>query len=277
MSCKSIIAVASGESEDSEVLAAAAALAARLGARVRVLPAFPDPAADFVYYGATLARAPKEAVDRIVASERKAQDQVEALAAEAAAREGLAAGAVSVDKRELQPAMALAPAVVLADLALFGAAAARGPLAGLFAETLIANRAPCLLIKGAAPLSGAAAVAWDGSAQAGRAVRSALPLLQGASRVSVLRNVDDRGAQSAAADPERLIAYLALHGVTGASVRDVRGDRVAPSLLAGAREEKCDVLVAGAYGRPRLYELVLGGTTRALTEAPDPPHVLLTH
>jgi hypothetical protein len=36
-------------------------------------------------------------------------------------------------------------------------------------------------------------------------------------------------------------------------------------------------LVAGAYGRPRLFEIILGGTTRSLTHAPEGPSLLLAH
>jgi nucleotide-binding universal stress UspA family protein len=35
--------------------------------------------------------------------------------------------------------------------------------------------------------------------------------------------------------------------------------------------------VSGAYGRPRLYEMVLGGTTRSLVQAEQAPHLLLAH
>jgi hypothetical protein len=35
--------------------------------------------------------------------------------------------------------------------------------------------------------------------------------------------------------------------------------------------------VAGGYGRPRLFELVLGGTSRALVAAAEAPHILFAH
>jgi hypothetical protein len=153
MTLKSILAVASGEREDAQLISAAAKLAARFSGHVRVVPAFPDPAADLVYYGTAL-RASREAAERIEASEREAQARVEAAAQAVADREGLsgdpagAAASIVVEKRALQPAVALAPAAVLADLVMFAASAARSPvLAGLFAETLLATRAPTLLLK----------------------------------------------------------------------------------------------------------------------------------
>jgi len=52
---------------------------------------------------------------------------------------------------------------------------------------------------------------------------------------------------------------------------------VSRSLLAAARDDGCELLVAGGYGRPRLYELVLGGATRGFVNAEGLPHILLAH
>ncbi|HYD88906.1 MAG TPA: universal stress protein [Vitreimonas sp.] len=284
MSFKSILTVASGAPEDADVFRAAAKFAQRHGAHVRVMPAFPDPAADLVYYGLTL-QSSSVIPEQIAESERAAQQRIQALADEIIAAEGLksiatpGAASMTVEQRALQPAVALAPAAVLADLVLFGASvAASAGLGGLFAETLLATRAPCFLVKQGAFDNGAVAVAWDGSAQAARAARAALPLLQAASRVVILRNVDDQTPESeAGGDPARLGAYLALHGVAKVETRTLHGGHVAQSLLDAARKESCELLVAGAYGRPRLFEMVLGGTTRALVHAADGPNLLLAH
>ncbi|HRK65213.1 MAG TPA: hypothetical protein PLN53_12525, partial [Terricaulis sp.] len=93
----------------------------------------------------------------------------------------------------------------------------------------------------------------------------------------IVRNVDDAGAADAAGDPERLRTYLAAHGVSDIAVRNVRGERVAASLLAAAQADSCALLIAGAYGRPRFYEMVLGGATRAFVIAAEGPSLLLAH
>jgi nucleotide-binding universal stress UspA family protein len=284
MTLKSILAVVSNAPDDAPVLSCAAKLAQRYAGHVHVLPAFPDPAADLVYYGMALHRV-STAPAKIAESERGAQDRIEALAGEIIAREKLRSGfwpgvaSMTIEKRALQPAVVLGPAAVLADLVVFGASAASSAeLGGLFAETLLATRAPSLLVKQDAFSGGAIAVAWDGSAQAGRAARAALPLLQAARRVIIVRNVDDQTPETlASGDPARLVDYLKLHGVNAVETRELRGERVAQSLLEGARREGCEVLVAGAYGRPRLFETVLGGTTRALVQAVSGPSVLLAH
>ncbi|MGE0533112.1 MAG: universal stress protein [Hyphomonadaceae bacterium] len=273
MTLKSIVVVASGEPSDAEAIGAAGELAARFDGAVGVTPAFPDPAADLVYYGAAL-QTVAEAGERIMASERQAQERLESLGRDIAAREG---ASVIVAKRSLLPAMALAPAATLADLVIFSGEAVRSKLGPLFAETLLATRAPILLTKGAPVAGGRVAVAWDGSGQAARAVRAALPLLQAASGVLLARNVDDNSNEASVSSPEQMQAYLAQHGVKDVVALDVRGAKVAESLLVTARAEMCDLLVAGAYGRPRLFEMVLGGTTRALVHADGPPNLLLAH
>lgn len=283
MSLKALVAIASGEQEDADVLSATAKLCAHFAARATVIPAFPDPSAALVYYGAALHSAPG-AAEQVALAQRDAQQRVEALAREVAANEGLSFGddatapSCWVAQRALLPVVALAPAAVLADLVVIGARAASAGLSGLFAEALLSTRAPVLLIKSPAYVGGPVAVAWDGSGQAGRAVRAALPLLQAAASVLVVRNIDDQTAEAdASGDVGRLKAYLASHGVANIETRELRGQRVAESLLAAAHDAQCEILVAGAYGRPRLFEMVLGGTTRALAHASGAPNILLAH
>lgn len=286
MSYKSIVAVACGGNDDAALLNAAAKLAVRASGQVRVIPAYPDPTADLVYFGAALSRSSDTVMERVRAGEAGNQEHLQTAAREAAAREGLSFGAsgagpcLYVDERALLPAIAIAQAAVLADVVMFAAGAARdvhGPSAS-FAETLLEGRAPVLLVKDDQFDFSAVAIAWDGSAQAGRAVRGAMPLLQFAEEVVILQNASDLSEQTrAAASPDALIAYLAGHGISQTRSVAVSDDNVAKALLKGAREQGCGLLVAGAYGRPRLYELALGGTTRGLVNADDRLHLLLAH
>ena len=110
-----------------------------------------------------------------------------------------------------------------------------------------------------------AAVAWDGSLQAGRAVRAALPLLKEASQVVILQDpVELDVSPGAQADPSRLERYLGAHGIAvGASI-EARGRQVGEALLKAAAEVGAALLVAGAYGHSRLREWAFGGVTRDL-------------
>jgi nucleotide-binding universal stress UspA family protein len=46
--------------------------------------------------------------------------------------------------------------------------------------------------------------------------------------------------------------------------------------LSTARDVGADILVAGAFGHPRLQEFIFGGTTRSLLNT-DGPSLFLSH
>jgi nucleotide-binding universal stress UspA family protein len=101
-------------------------------------------------------------------------------------------------------------------------------------------------------------VAWTPRRECTRAVREALPFLQRAERVVVLRaNTPDDGAEV------EIGAYLARHGVK-ADIKDVMAKdiSVADAILNTASSEDCDLIVMGAYGHSRSREYVFGGVTR---------------
>lgn len=285
MSYKLIVLVASGESDDAHVFDAAAHLAKLNQGHVRVIPVYADPAADLVYYGVAMHKATEAAIERIRDGERATQERLSALARDAAARHGLALNSggpgpsIGVAQREFGPAAALADAAVLADVVVIGARCARDVLTfgALFAETLLTARVPVFLVKNGPLQFDRAAIAWDGSNQAGRAVKAALPILHTAKEILLLQHSSGLERASDVAKPQALIHYLDYHGLANVRVQPIGGDDVAMALLAAAREADCGVLIAGGYGRPRLFELVLGGATRTLVDAAGRPHLLVAH
>jgi nucleotide-binding universal stress UspA family protein len=117
------------------------------------------------------------------------------------------------------------------------------------------------------------AVAWDGGKEASRAARLATPILERASRVVILAAPK---ASSRSFDPNRLKAYYAARGVSAdVEVLSDSGD-AAPGLLKAAGAAGADILVAGAFGHPRLQEFIFGGTTRTLLGT-DGPSLFLSH
>jgi nucleotide-binding universal stress UspA family protein len=104
-------------------------------------------------------------------------------------------------------------------------------------------------------------IGWKNTPQTRRAISDALPLLERAEAVQVLRVADD-GDRSEIEDVAR---YLSLHGVN-ASARQVvpSGRTAAEELQKAAIEADADLVVAGAYGYSRLREWFFGGVTRDL-------------
>jgi len=163
----------------------------------------------------------------------------------------------------------------LCDVVVFASdpARGRGPLAEAFQQMLADEQRPVLIAREGLKVGGAVAVAWDGGKEASRAARLALPLLEKASKVVILAAPK---ASSRSFDPGRLQSYYAARGVEAeVDVLPDTGD-AAPVLLYAARKSEADILVAGAFGHPRLQEFIFGGTTRTLLNS-DTPSLFLSH
>lgn len=286
MSLKHILALASGSAGDAPVLAFAAALAGQHDGVAEVLPVYPDSAVDMVTLGMALgATLSPEAVEELAAAERALQDRIEDAARRAANEADVVYGAgegaprLSVLTRGLRPALALSRHAALADLVVIAQKSLdEGPVREFLGQALLADRAPVLVARGDPErLGGPAAIAWDGSPQAGRAVRAALPLLAMASSIHVLQCVTGLDPQSCDPDIEPLNAHLKLHGVGPGEATLVEGAEEGAALLAMAKAKQAGLLVAGAWGHSRLRETLFGGATRAFLGQTDGPSLLLAH
>ncbi len=108
------------------------------------------------------------------------------------------------------------------------------------------------------------ALAWNGSAEAVRAIHAALPLMQHASRVVLLKGA----MRQSSIELEWQLRfdmdlYLARHSIKVEQRAIVASDdQAGEALLEAAADVKADLLVMGAYGRSRFSEWVYGGATR---------------
>lgn len=120
-------------------------------------------------------------------------------------------------------------------------------------------------------------VAWDGSLQASRAIRGALPLLARAGRAEVVMfNPDDSPGVHGHEPGADLALYLARHGITvNVTERHIDGG-TGEALLSTAADLDADLLVMGAYGHTRFREVMLGGVTRTVLQSMTLP-VLMAH
>lgn len=111
-------------------------------------------------------------------------------------------------------------------------------------------------------------VAWNGSAEAARAVSMSMPLLAQAKRVVVV-TVNDG---SVTADPKALAASLKWNGIEADGVyADMDKAGVAATLEIEAAKQSVDLILIGAYSHSRVREFVMGGVTDdVLTEGAVP-------
>jgi nucleotide-binding universal stress UspA family protein len=164
---------------------------------------------------------------------------------------------------------ALAMQSRLSDVVVFDDAASKskGPLAEIFQQIVADEQRPTLVARAGFSVGGVVAVAWDGGKEASRAVRTAIPLLEKAEKVVILTAP---AAASRQFDPSGLQAYLDARGLKS-EIQSLEGaGDAAPRLLKAAVEAGAELMVAGAFGHPRLQEFVFGGATRTFLTAAAP-------
>lgn len=270
MSWARIMAPLSGGQGDRAAVAAAAALAEPFGAELSGVYT-PADVADVMpwmgegFMGGVQTTALESLKEAAAAGERSAQAVMDACAYKKKQMITLATpvwAGLSAEAR-------------LSDVVVFTSepARGRGPLGEAFQQVLADEQRPVLIAREGLKLKGVVAVAWDGGKEASRAARLAMPLLEKAKRAVILAAPK---ASSRAFDPARLQAYYGARGVkTEVQVLPDAGDP-APALLAAANAAGADILVAGAFGHPRLQEFIFGGTTRTLLNS-DHPSLFLSH
>jgi nucleotide-binding universal stress UspA family protein len=121
-------------------------------------------------------------------------------------------------------------------------------------------------------------IAWKDSRESARAVADALPLLKDAKKVIAMAVTpeSDESANERFTDAQ-LRTFLARHDVDATVRRIAAADIEAGELLLSqAADVGADLIVMGAYSRPRFTELVWGGVTQVMLASMTAP-VLMSH
>lgn len=120
------------------------------------------------------------------------------------------------------------------------------------------------------------AVAWNGSREATRALADSLPLLSKADTVTVLE-VRHNEREDGFDGLSEACRHLTRNGVDAHfKIIQTSDHDVGTRLHTEAVSLGCDLLVTGAYGHSRMFEIVLGGATRWLLDHAAIP-VLMSH
>ncbi len=120
-------------------------------------------------------------------------------------------------------------------------------------------------------------IAWNASRESARAIADALPFLTRAREVNVVSFNPGNDSDWGEIPGADIGLWLARHGVR-ATVHERRsGDvDVGNQMLSLATDLGSDLIVMGAYGHSRAYEMVLGGMTRTILRSMTIP-VLMSH
>jgi len=117
-------------------------------------------------------------------------------------------------------------------------------------------------------------IAWNCSTEQARVTGTAMPLLQRASRVTVLTV---EGGTVPGPTGEQLARYLRRNGVHCEPITVApEGRSTGEAILAHATSVGCDLLVKGAYTQSRLRQMIFGGATRHILANASLP-VLMAH
>lgn len=163
------------------------------------------------------------------------------------------------------------------DLAVLGRSdrVIHAPHSDTIEQTLVLSGRPVLLAPANSPdlVGETVAFAWNGSAQAVRALSNALPFLRLAKQIVVIAIGPD-----GATGIEELRVYLGVHGIT-ARLKEVPSAAdlsLGGQLLSVAHAEHADLLVLGGYGHAPWREALFGGATNELLGRSMMP-LLLAH
>jgi nucleotide-binding universal stress UspA family protein len=188
-----------------------------------------------------------------------------------------AVGSFERRRMDEEPGMGLSLQARYCDLVVIGAPSTAVPFVRTdFPEYVLLNSARPVLVVPAQGTVGAlgenVTVAWNGSANAVRAITSAIAMLRRARQVSlVVFNPDTDGGPHGELPGADMALYLARHGVRVDVSTGVADTNAGEALLAHAAKTGSDLIVMGAYGHSRFREIMLGGATRsALLASPVP-------
>ncbi|WP_421361182.1 universal stress protein [Agrobacterium rosae] len=112
-------------------------------------------------------------------------------------------------------------------------------------------------------------VAWNGSREATRATFDALPFLISAESVEIFSvGAADDDTQSGALAGSEIASTLARHGINVTVTSQEKGHGVSAEKAIEKRlsDNSIDLLVMGAYGHSRWWEMLFGGVTRTLLD-----------
>ena len=288
MTIRTLLVPICGGPEDHAALEMAANLARRFEAHVEVLHLRRDSREGMPYLGDGASGAMIEEI--IVATEREADDKASRLkqqfdkwraahAIAAAESPPTPGGASAAWRQEIGPEdQVVAHHGRLTDLIVLPRPDLKIDLASLvFESALLRTGRPLLLAPSAAGPNtqfATVAIAWNGSAEAARALAAARPFLATASRViAITANGDGNNA----APTPNLLSYLAWHGIKAeALVVEAKAVSEGAALLDETRRRKADLLVMGAYTHSRVRQMVFGGVTRHILAHAELP-LLMAH
>ncbi len=278
MSQLEILLPLQGDMSDEDTIFQTQELATLIDAQVACVYAQVDPA-DMMAWSADGAFAATSA--GLIQSARDGNDEAWANVQKRVEALGPPSSGLSVERLIGLADRLLARRATLSDMVVFTCETVRGKTAisPLFEALLIDAHAPIFIPRRPmSNLAGAALIAWDGSVEAGRAAKAALPLLKHAKSITIIQAVgaqDDMDKQLS--EPARLQEWLTRHGMASEIEQIEATQDAATDILNACAKHGAGLLVSGAYGHSRAREFIFGGVTRTLLKTVTSPSLFMCH
>ncbi len=145
----------------------------------------------------------------------------------------------------------------------------------LFGDILYKSDTPLLIAPSNSKgfnVSAPAVIAWNGSPEAAKALKSSVPMLQLASAVHIICIEEDSRFDLPPVDASE---YLSRHGIhTDIHQKSTSKSEIVGLLVSSAQDLGASYIVMGAYGHSRTYESIFGGVTKSLLKQ-CPMHLLI--
>ena len=263
---KRILVPMLGETGDEAALSAASAMAARSTAHVDVVLFHRDPVDTLVgggnAYSADLVATIKQFADEEIAVRREfAKSAYESWLAETDGVTGSFSEKIGVPEHWVPKLGRLADLIILARPNDSGSSADRS---AIIDATVGESGRPVMLASNlpAKETGKRIMMAWNGSAEAARAMAMAMPVFASAEKVIVV-GVDEKKNSDTGVDAvENTFKANGINAEIKAVPEGPSG--VADTLLDQAYTAKADLIVIGAYSHSRMREMIFGGVTRDL-------------
>jgi nucleotide-binding universal stress UspA family protein len=150
---------------------------------------------------------------------------------------------------------------------------------GIPDDVVMSAGVPVLILPpmwGPAAIGESVVIAWNSSRESTRALHDALPILRQAKRVTIFEFAPFADHVDTA--PALVQAHLIQHGVTSEIFTWPSVSDIGPidALFSCLDRQQADLIVAGAFGHPRLMEALVGSASGDLLHNPSVP-VLISH
>ncbi|WP_439121773.1 universal stress protein [Marivita sp.] len=279
MSFKTILAVVTDQAQLTETVSQATAMASALDAHLDMVCIGVDRTQTGYYYAGMNAAVLQETLQHA----REEASEMAAAAKKELDGSGLRWGVTEAVCQLADVARFVASHARFADLAVLPRPYGddRGiELEPVVEGALFEGQSPVIVLPDNGPklkLPETIAIGWNESAEALRAVRSALPLLTTARSAHIVV-IDPPKHGPTRSDPGgQLSQFLARHGVkVEIDVLSKTMPRVSDVMRRHVTDINADLVVMGAYGHSRFREAILGGATRNMLETCEVP-VFMAH